>query len=146
MEQKRSASAILEEQNTKTKEENKATIDRLHKIKEIGKCTKKFFESGKIDEFGEILHEHWIVKKGLSNKICNPFIDEVYETARKNGALGGKVIGAGGGGFLLLYCPTQKTRLVSAMKKINLKELKYDFDFEGTKVLANFMNYQQNNH
>ena len=135
LEQKRSASAILEEQNTKTKEENKATIDRLHKIKEIGKCTKKFFESGKIDEFGEILHEHWIVKKGLSNKICNPFIDEVYETARKNGALGGKVIGAGGGGFLLLYCPTQKTRLVSAMKKINLFPTWFSFEHEGVKKI-----------
>lgn len=135
LEQKRSASAILEEQNTKTKEDNKATIDRLHKIKEIGMYTKKVFESGKIDEFGEILHEHWLIKKGLSNKICNPFIDEVYETARKNGALGGKVIGAGGGGFLLLYCPTQKTRLVSAMKKINLFPTWFSFEHEGVKKI-----------
>ena len=133
LEQKRSASSILAEQNTQTKRDNKATIDRLHKIKEIGKYTKKVFESGKIDEFGELLHEHWLTKKGLSSKICNPFIDEVYEAARKNGAIGGKVIGAGGGGFLLLYCPNKKAKLVSAMKKFKLSPAWFVFEHEGIK-------------
>ncbi|MBK8984279.1 MAG: hypothetical protein IPM38_18655 [Ignavibacteria bacterium] len=92
-------------------------LDRLHKIKEIGHYTRKILEKNKIDEFGDLLHEHWLVKKGLSSKISDPFTDEVYETARKNGAIGGKVIGAGGGGFLMFYCPKEKTKLVSAMKK-----------------------------
>jgi D-glycero-alpha-D-manno-heptose-7-phosphate kinase len=98
---KRSAGDILKVQNKKTNDNNDDVINRLHKIKDIGLYTKKILEQNKINEFGEILHEHWLIKKGISKKISDPFIDEVYECAIKNGALGGKVIGAGGGGFLL---------------------------------------------
>ena len=129
----RSASAILKVQNKNTKSNNSDTINRLHKIKEIGLHTRKIFEKNKIDEFGELLHEHWLIKKGLSDKISDAFIDEAYETARKNGAVGGKVIGAGGGGFLLLYCPREKSKLVAAMKKIGLKPSWFAFDYEGVK-------------
>ena len=80
--------------------------------------------------------------KGISTKK----FDDIYDVALRNGAIGGKITGAGGGGFFTFYCEENHSKLRSAMKKINLKELKYDFDFEGTKVLANFMNYQQNNH
>ncbi|MEP7147047.1 MAG: sugar kinase, partial [bacterium] len=117
---KRSASDILKDQNKKTKENNKDVIDRLHKIKDLGLQTKKLLEKNKIDEFGELLHEHWMIKKGISSKISDPFIDEVYEAAMKNGALGGKVIGAGGGGFLLFYCPHDKAKFLAAMNKFGL--------------------------
>jgi D-glycero-alpha-D-manno-heptose-7-phosphate kinase len=131
--QKRSASNVLIEQDTKSKNKDKNVIDRLHKIKGIGIETLKIFEKGKIDEFGEILNEHWLTKKGLSKNISNSFIDEVYETARKNGALGGKIVGAGGGGFLLLYCSRDKTKLVEAMKKHKLYPTWFAFEPEGAK-------------
>ncbi|MCY7360484.1 MAG: sugar kinase, partial [Ignavibacteria bacterium] len=130
---KRSAGDILKEQNKKTKDNNVDVVNRLHKIKEIGLHTRKIFEKNKIDEFGELLHEHWILKKGLSNKISDAFIDEAYELARQNGAMGGKVIGAGGGGFLLFYCPKEKSKLISAMKKIGLEPTWFTFEHEGVK-------------
>ncbi len=135
LKKERSASDILSHQNNKSKEQDKGTIERLHKIKEIGLYTKKVFESGKINEFGEILHEHWLTKKGLSNKISNQFIDEAYDTARKNGAIGGKVVGAGGGGFLLLYCPHNKAKLVDALSKLGLKNMWFSFEKEGAKLV-----------
>jgi D-glycero-alpha-D-manno-heptose-7-phosphate kinase len=135
LKKERPASAILEVQNRKAKEGDKATLERLHKIKEIGLRTKKIFEEGRIDEFGELLHEHWLTKKGLSDKISDHFIDEAYDTARKNGAIGGKVVGAGGGGFLLVYCPRNKSKLVSAMKKLGMNPMWYSFEHEGAKVI-----------
>lgn len=131
----RSASEILKNQNAKSKKNDKKTIERLNKIKEIGLYTKKILEKGMINEFGDILHEHWLVKKGLSSKISSEFIDEVYELGLKNGATGGKVVGAGGGGFLLMYCPKEKTKLVSAMRKAGLKPLWFTFEFEGAKKI-----------
>jgi D-glycero-alpha-D-manno-heptose-7-phosphate kinase len=129
----RSASEILKHQNTKTRKNNNDIIERLHKIKEIGIYTKKILEKNKIDEFGDLLHQHWLTKKGLSKKISDGFIDEVYETARKNGALGGKVIGAGGGGFILFYCPSNKTSFIASMNKIGLKPTWFSFEPEGVK-------------
>lgn len=131
----RSASDILSVQDKKTKESDSETVNRLHKIKEIGLRTKKVFESGDIDEFGEILHEHWLTKKKLSDKISNPYIDEIYDLARKNGAVGGKVVGAGGGGFLLVYCPKDKAKLFSAMSKVGLSPMWFSFDREGAKII-----------
>jgi D-glycero-alpha-D-manno-heptose-7-phosphate kinase len=131
----RSASNVLTEQNNRSKEKDKNTLERLHKIKEIGMYTKKVLEAGKIDEFGEILHNHWLTKKGLSDKVSDGFIDEVYDTALKNGALGGKVVGAGGGGFLMLYCPQNKPRLIEAMKKMGLTPTWFNFEFEGAKKI-----------
>ena len=135
LKKERSASDILDSQNKKIKEADTGTIERLHKIKEIGIQTKKIFESGNIDAFGEILHEHWLVKKGLSDKISEPFIDEAYEVGRKNGALGGKVVGAGGGGFLLLYCPLDKSKLINAMSEIGLFPMWFSFEPQGAKII-----------
>lgn len=131
--QQRSASNVLKEQDARSKQKDENVINRLHKIKEFGFETRKLFETGKIDEFGEILNQHWITKKGLSKNVSNVFIDEVYETARKNGAIGGKIVGAGGGGFLLLYCPREKTKLVEAMKKHKLHPTWFTFEPEGAK-------------
>ncbi len=131
----RSASAVLTSQNQKSKDGDQQTLDRLHKIKAIGLETKSLFEKGDIDSFGEILHEHWLTKKGLSDKVSDPKIDEAYETARKHGALGGKVVGAGGGGFLLVYCPREKAKLVAGMKKLGLEPMWFSFEHEGAKII-----------
>lgn len=131
----RPASYVLEVQNKKCIEGDESTLERLHKIKEIGLYTKKVFESGNIDEFGELLHEHWLTKRRLSDRITDPFIDEAYDLARKNGALGGKVVGAGGGGFLLVYCPKDKSNLISAMRKLKLTPMWFAFEHEGAKII-----------
>ncbi|MDQ3021679.1 MAG: sugar kinase [Bacteroidota bacterium] len=131
---KRLASDILKEQNKKTKENNADVLKRLHQIKNIGLQSKKILEKNKINEFGELLNEHWLIKKGISKKISDSFIDEVYETAMKNGALGGKVIGAGGGGFLLFYCPYEKTKFLSALKKFGLIPTWFAFERDGVKT------------
>jgi D-glycero-alpha-D-manno-heptose-7-phosphate kinase len=96
----RSASDILSQQNQKSKEGNKDVIETLDHIKGIGQETKDAFESGDLDRFGELLDVHWQIKKNLSNKISNKFIDDCYKAAMSNGAMGGKIMGAGGGGFL----------------------------------------------
>lgn len=131
----RSASSILTDQNEKSKKNDTSTINKLHKIKEIGLYTKKVLEEGKINEFGEILHNHWLTKKSLSPKISDPYIDEAYDIALKNGAIGGKVVGAGGGGFLMLYCHENKTKLVEALKKYGLTPTWFSFEFEGAKKI-----------
>ncbi len=92
-------------------------------------------ESGNLHEFGKIMHEHWGYKKLRSSSISNPNIDRWYEIARNNGAVGGKLIGAGGGGFLLFYTEN-KARLRHAMAKCDLAEVRFHFDFEGTKVVV----------
>lgn len=131
----RSAGSILTDQDEKSKQKDSSTLEKLHKIKEIGLHTKKVLEQGKIDEFGEILHNHWQTKKGLSSKVSDPYIDEAYDIAMKNGAIGGKVVGAGGGGFLLVYCNNNKPKLVEALRKFGLKPTWFSFEFEGAKKI-----------
>ena len=133
----RSASDILSEQNQKSKEGNKDVIETLDQIKSIGLATKNAFESGDLDRFGELLDVHWRIKKNLSNKVSNNFIDDCYEAAMSNGALGGKIMGAGGGGFFMFYCSENQKKLISAMKEKGLKPMKFRFDFEGAKILVN---------
>jgi len=135
LQKERSASSVISAQNTKTIEGDKETIERLHKIKELGIRARKVFEFGNMDEFGELLHEHWLVKKKLSSQISDPFIDEAYKNARENGASGGKVVGAGGGGFLLVYCPKNKSRLFAAMNKMKLFPMWFSFENEGAKII-----------
>ena len=98
-------------------------------------------ESGNITELGPMFDEHWKYKKRLAEGITNPQFDEIYEIARKNGALGGKITGAGGGGFFLFYCEENQSKLRKSMKDAGLQEMRFDFDYEGTKVLVNFMDY-----
>ncbi len=134
----RSASEILSEQDEKSQKDDSGMIENLHSIKEIGLETRKLLEKGNIDAMGELLHTHWELKKKRSSNISNPFIDECYEAARKNGAIGGKIMGAGGGGFFLFYCNnSDKARVSQVMKKIGLKPMKFRFDFEGAKILVN---------
>ncbi|MHA1933095.1 MAG: GHMP family kinase ATP-binding protein [Promethearchaeota archaeon] len=139
----RSASQILREQDDKSKKEEGQTIDTLHEIKRIGLETKKSLEQGNIDKLGEYLDEHWNIKKKLSKSISNPYIDECYNFAKENGALGGKIMGAGGGGFFMFYhngSNTEKTSFIKKMATKNLKKMRFDFDTEGSKIILNMKN------
>lgn len=139
----RSASKILKEQDQKSMKNEDKTIETLHEIKRIGIETKKSFEKGDIDKLGNYLDEHWNIKKQLSKEISNPFIDECYNLAKKNGAIGGKIMGAGGGGFFMFYHNgrnTDKTAFIKEMRKKDLKRMKFNFDFEGSKIILNMKN------
>jgi len=136
----RSASAILTEQDQKCNQGDIEMTQNLDQIKQIGLETRKYLENGQIDMLGELLHVHWEIKRKRSQKMTDPFVDECYEIARKNGAIGGKLVGAGGGGFFLFYCSNynhDKTRLVEAMQKMDLRWERFHFDFDGAKVLTN---------
>ncbi|EKD71531.1 MAG: hypothetical protein ACD_46C00168G0007 [uncultured bacterium] len=131
----RSASNILKEQDIKSKDKNRDMISNLHFIKELGLKSKEALESGNLHEFADLMNVHWEHKKQRSNNMSNNKIDEWYELARQNGALGGKMIGAGGGGFLMFYTE-DKARLRHAMRQEGLQEVRFRFDFAGTQVVA----------
>jgi D-glycero-alpha-D-manno-heptose-7-phosphate kinase len=131
----RSASAILAEQDARTRGGDSGMIDHLHQIKQFGYQSKEAIEQGDLRRFAAIMHEHWERKKYRSKSMTNAQIDEYYEIARAHGALGGKLIGAGGGGFLMLYTE-DKTRLRHAMREAGLREVRVRFDFEGTTLMA----------
>ncbi len=109
-------------------------IDNLHFVKELGHRSLEAIESGNLARYGELMHEHWMHKKKRSAGMSNPDIDRWYELALENGALGGKVIGAGGGGFLLFYTE-ERVRLRSALRGEKLREVPIAFDYDGTKIL-----------
>ena len=134
----RSSDTILEAQKKDTVNGSKEVIESLHRTKELGYQIKESLEEGDLDRFGLLLDEHWQNKKKRSGKISDERIDRWYQIALENGALGGKIMGAGGGGFFLFYVPSRdKKRLRKAMMSEGLRELHYDFDFEGSKVLVN---------
>jgi D-glycero-alpha-D-manno-heptose-7-phosphate kinase len=130
----RSASAILQEQDTKSKASDAAMIENLHFVKDLGFQSQRALETGNLAEFARLMDVHWQRKKERSGGMSNPKINEWYELAMANGALGGKLIGAGGGGFLMFYAD-DKTKLRHAMRGAGLKEVRFRFDFEGTKLL-----------
>jgi len=130
---------ILQDQEVDTQRGDTAVVESLHRTKELGYRIKEALETGDLERFGLLLDEHWRNKKRRSSKISHPEIDRWYDTAKENGALGGKVMGAGGGGFFIFYCPNNhKARLRQAMAAEGLREMPFDFDFEGAKVLVNF--------
>lgn len=131
----RSASGILKEQNDRTKEGDRRMEDNLHFVKEMGLRSQEAIEAGDLRRFATIMNEHWEHKKARSGSMTNADIDRWYRLALDNGALGGKLIGAGGGGFLMFYSE-DKTRLRHAMTQTGLREVRCRFDFEGTKVLV----------
>jgi D-glycero-alpha-D-manno-heptose-7-phosphate kinase len=132
----RSASSILKDQDQRSKQQDGDMFDNLHYVKELGRRSLQALEGGDLREFGDIMHVHWEHKKKRSGAMSNGAIDEWYELARNNGAIGGKLIGAGGGGFLMFYTE-QKTHLRSAMRKAGLREVRLRFDFGGTGVVTN---------
>jgi len=131
----RSAGSILQDQNVRTGSGDAEMLENLHYVKELGIRSRSALESQRLDDFGALMHEHWEHKKKRSAGMTNPQVDEWYELGRRNGALGGKLVGAGGGGFLLFYA-TEHAALRSAMLKAGLQELRFRFDFEGTRVLV----------
>jgi D-glycero-alpha-D-manno-heptose-7-phosphate kinase len=130
----RSASAILKEQDAKTRKSNQAMIENLHFIKELGTQSQVALENGNLHEFARLMDVHWQRKKERSQSMTNQDINNWYDHAMANGALGGKLLGAGGGGFLTFYAD-DKARLRHAMREIGLTEVRFRFDFEGTKIL-----------
>lgn len=130
----RAASNILKEQNDKTKSNDREMKENLDRVKDMGYQSKDALEKGDLREFADIMNTHWENKKKRSGSMSNSKIDEWYEYARKNGAMGGKLIGAGGGGFLLFYSE-EKGRLREAMDKVGLSEVRFRFEPHGTKVV-----------
>jgi len=130
----RSSSKILNEQNKKTILNNKEMIENLDFVKNLAVEIKKTLLKGDLKNFGYLMHEHWKYKISRSKNMSNKVINEYYNFAMKNGAIGGKIVGAGGGGFLLFYSETP-SKLRNALKKTNLKEVRFKFDFEGVKQI-----------
>ena len=130
----RSASAILKEQDKKSKQSDAGMIENLHFVKDLGRQSQKALETGNLHEFARLMDVQWQRKKQRSKGMSNPKINEWYDLATANGALGGKLIGAGGGGFLMFYSE-DKARLRHAMQQTGLKEVRFRFDFEGTKLV-----------
>ena len=130
----RSASGILNDQNTRTRDCDEAMLMNLHFVKALGYQSRDALVEGDPVRFGELMHEHWEHKKRRSGGMSNPEIDEWYELGMKNGAVGGKLVGAGGGGFLMFYA-TDRGKLRRAMTRAGLEEVRFAFDFEGTRVV-----------
>jgi D-glycero-alpha-D-manno-heptose-7-phosphate kinase len=129
---------ILDQQQNDTRTGNEEVIESLHRTKELGLQIRKALESEDLDRFGELLDEHWENKKRRSTQISDERVNNIYEVAKRSGALGGKIIGAGGGGFLLLYTPPEaKGAVRHAVGSEGLREMTFNFDFEGAKVIAN---------
>lgn len=134
----RSASAVLADQGQTIKQNKDDAVARMHRIKELGYETKKLLLDGNVDRYGELLHEHWTNKRKLAAKMTDSVIDEHYEEARKAGAIGGKLMGAGGGGFFMFYArPQDKRRVYETMSARGLKPLRFRFDHDGAKIVAN---------
>ena len=130
----RSAGNILKEQNDKSKEHNEDMLKNLDCVKELGYRSKYALEKGDLDTFADIMNTHWEYKKKRSGGMSNPQIDEWYSLALANGAQGGKMIGAGGGGFLMFYVK-DKVKLRDAMRKTGMSEVRFRFEKEGSRVL-----------
>ena len=130
----RSASEMLKDQDRRSKQQDQSMIDNLHFIKKLGHDSKAALESGDLRGFAEIMHVHWEHKKRRTAGMSNSRIDDYYNFAREHGALGGKLIGAGGGGFLMFYTE-DKTRLRRALTAQGLREIRFQFDFEGSRVM-----------
>lgn len=131
----RSASSILREQDDKSKENDQAMIENLHFVKELGLKSMQAIEAGNLEEFARLMNVHWERKKARSDSMSNPRINEWHEHAMSAGALGGKLIGAGGGGFLMFYAG-DKVALRRAMREKGLQEVRFRFDFDGTSIIA----------
>ncbi len=130
----RSASSILLDQDSKSRAKDSNMIENLHFIKELGYKSRDALLAGNTTYFGELMQEHWEYKRSRSQGMTNELINDSYELALKNGAIGGKLVGAGGGGFLMFYA-NDKDKLRAAMARRGLEEVRFQFDFEGTKVI-----------
>ena len=129
---------ILQEQEDSTRGRSGTAVEALHQVRALADQMLTALKAGDLDLFGALLDESWQAKKRISGKISNPRIDHLYELARSNGALGGKITGAGGGGFLLLYCSPQRQEAVcAALAAEGVKDMAFGFDSNGTQVVVN---------
>lgn len=134
----RAASVVLTEQGQRLRDLEPKVIERMNAIKEMGHEVHRLLCEGDVDRYGELLHHHWTQKRQLASKMTDPVLDEHYEAARAAGAIGGKIMGAGGGGFFMFYTrPTDKRRLVEAMIARGLRQLRFRFDLDGARIVAN---------
>ena len=136
----RDANEILgEQQNLIGRPDGNEALDAMHRIKEIGVHVKEALLNKDISALGELFHKHWLEKKRISPKMSSSKIDRWYDLARRNGAIGGKVMGAGGGGFFLFCCKAgMRKQLRSTLEQAGLKYMHCTFDFEGSKIVGNF--------
>lgn len=130
----RSASSLLRDQDQKSRINDAKMLENLHHVKELGKLSYKCLSSGDIEQYGLLMHDHWQYKKARSPGMSNSTIDSWYNIGVKNGALGGKVVGAGGGGFLL-FVANDPDRLRRSMLNLGLQEVRFEFDYQGTQVV-----------
>ena len=128
----RSGGDILRDQDERSQDPD--MLRNLHYVKELAFRSRAALESGNLVQLGELMHEHWLHKKRRSGRMSNAQIDAWYELARRNGAVGGKLVGAGGGGFLIFYA-VDRNRLRQTMANAGLQEVRFRFDFEGTKLV-----------
>jgi D-glycero-alpha-D-manno-heptose-7-phosphate kinase len=137
----RSASAVLEKQHAAAGQsvhtDHDTVIESLLRIKDLGYRIMDAIKSENFDEYGKLLDMHWQSKKRMSSKISLNFVDDIYETAKTDyGVLGGKIIGAGGGGFLMLYTPGNHRRLSEFMARNGMRQLHYSVEYQGAKIVA----------
>jgi len=125
-----SAAALLADQDDRTRADDAEMLAALDRVKELGRESAGLLESGDLHRYGKLLHEHWIAKRERSPDMTSPRIDDLYERARSAGAVGGKLVGAGGGGFLLVYAE-EPTAVRQAMARADARELRFRFDFQG---------------
>ena len=135
----RSASTVLAQQAKSITANTDSAVERMHRIKALGYETKRILLAGDIDTYGDMLHEHWTHKRKLAANMADSTIDEHYEEARKAGAIGGKLMGAGGGGFFMFYVRAgDRRRVHDAMAARGLRPMRFRFDFDGARIMANF--------
>jgi D-glycero-alpha-D-manno-heptose-7-phosphate kinase len=130
----RSASSILLDQDKRSINNDSEITKNLHYIKELGFRSRDALLAGDLENFGQLMNEHWEHKRIRSSGMTSDFIDDIYTKALQNGAVGGKLVGAGGGGFLMFYA-SDRSKLRAAMNKYNLEEVRFSFDYEGTKII-----------
>ncbi|MBZ5564095.1 MAG: GHMP kinase [Acidobacteriia bacterium] len=129
---------ILKAQEQATRQSTGKTVDSLHQIRRLASEMRTALLAGNLKEFGCLLDEAWSAKRRVSDRISDSRIDHLYQTARQSGALGGKITGAGGGGFLLLYCERDcQPKVREALGREGLRELGFEFDYQGARVLVN---------
>jgi D-glycero-alpha-D-manno-heptose-7-phosphate kinase len=131
----REAAALLDDQKSRTEQDDTRMVEALRLIEELGKRIRDALEGGDAATFASLMHEHWLSKRERSAGMSNDAMDKWYETGMANGALGGKLVGAGGGGFLLFYAEDPKA-LRAAMEREGLPEVRFSFEFEGSTVLV----------
>lgn len=132
----RQSSTILRRQQKASRQKDRETLDRLAAIKELGQQIRVALKQDDLEQFGELLHRSWLQKRGLAEGITNPFLDDCYRTAREQGALGGKITGAGGGGFLMLFCPEERQPAVKhALTELGLQHRPFGMEDKGVQTM-----------